>query len=249
MATTELKDSIEETRPERSPSWMRIARMGAILMVIFAVSLTAMAREIIPPIAVIGLIYLVFVLLLTGERRKLGLGFGVLSIAILGGNIPFIASDLARPESSPTFVLTLLSLAAVSLAIVGGFGVFFGWTTGPIRGLVIGVAALFLAGSLTSVAIAVGTDSATALPSDTVVEAERLVWNPDEISAQAGTGIWINNLDPVHHSFTVPDLDIDIEIPALKAARVDLDVDSGTYRVICTVAGHEAMTGTLVVSS
>lgn len=249
MATTELGDSIQENQPDRPASWMNVARMGAILMVVFAVSLTAMAREIIPPIAMIGLIYLVFVPFLTAERRKLGMGFGVLSMVILGGNIPFIASDLARPESSPTFVLTLLSLAAASLAIVGGLGVFFEWATGPIRAVMIGVAAVFLAGSLASVAIAVGTDSATALPSDTVVEAERLVWNPDEISAQAGTGIWIDNLDPVHHTFTVPDLDIDIEIPALKAARVDLEVEPGTYRVFCNVAGHEAMTGTLVVSS
>lgn len=249
MATTELRDSTQATQPERPVSWMRIARIGATLMVVFAVSLTAMAREIIPPIAVIGLIYLVFVPLLTGERRKLGLGFGILSIAILGGNVPFIVSDLARPESSPTFVLTLLSLAAVSLAIGGGFGVFFGWTTRPIRGLVLGVAAVFLVGSIMSVAIAVRTDSAIALSSDTIVEAERVVWNPDEISALAGSGIWINNLDPVHHTFTVPELDIDIEIPALKAARIDLKVDPGTYRVICNVPGHESMTGTLVVSS
>lgn len=228
---------------------MKVARTGAIVMVVFAVSLIAMVGEIIPPIAVIGLIYLGSIPFLRGERRKLGLSFAVLSTAILAGNIPFIVSDLARPESSPTFILGLLSVVAVSLAIGGGLGVFFRWPTGPIRRLVMGVGGVFLVGSVTSVAIAVGTDTVMALPSDAVVEAQGVLWNPDEILVQAGTGIWIDNLDPVHHSFTVTDLDIDIEIPALKAMRVDVDAAPGTYQIICNVLGHENMTGTLVVSS
>ncbi|CAN5827788.1 hypothetical protein BH23ACT4_BH23ACT4_14390 [soil metagenome] len=246
--TTELKDSTQEFERQQPILWMRVARAGAISMVVFAASLLAMAGGIIPPVAVIGVIYLGFIPFLKGPRRKLGLVFAALSTVVVAGNIPFIVSDLARPESSPTFILTLLSLVAVSLVIGGGLGVFFRWPDRPIRPFAFAAGAVFIIGSLASVAIAAGTESATALPTDTVVEARQVVWNPDEVSVQAGSGIWIDNRDPVHHSFTVTELGIDVEIPAMKAARIDLDAAPGVYQITCNVPGHEAMVGTLVIS-
>ena len=60
-------------------------------------------------------------------------------------------------------------------------------------------------------------------------------------------GVWIDNKDGIRHTFTIEELDVDLEIPALKAKRVEFDAVAGTYTYICTVPGHENMTGTLVV--
>ena len=62
-------------------------------------------------------------------------------------------------------------------------------------------------------------------------------------------GLWIANRDLAHHAFVVPELGIDIDLPASKARRADVgNVPPGEYQIICSLPGHENMTGTLVVS-
>lgn len=52
-----------------------------------------------------------------------------------------------------------------------------------------------------------------------------------------------------HHAFAVPDLGIDIQLPASKARRVELgDVQAGEYEFVCSIPGRENMTGTLIVT-
>jgi uncharacterized cupredoxin-like copper-binding protein len=62
------------------------------------------------------------------------------------------------------------------------------------------------------------------------------------------SGLWIDNKDGIRHTFAIPELEIDVEIPALKANRVDIDAPPGSYLIICTVPGHESMTGTLTIT-
>jgi hypothetical protein len=109
---------------------------------------------------------------------------------------------------------------------------------------------VFLVGAVGSIAIAAATDSVAALPGDVEVTAEQLMWAPEDISIDGSvTGIWIDNKDGIRHTFTIPELGIDVEVPALKARRVDIDAAPGSYQIICDVPGHESMTGTLIVSS
>ena len=69
-----------------------------------------------------------------------------------------------------------------------------------------------------------------------------------DIAVPSGTiGVWVDNRDGIHHTFTIEDLGVDLEIPALKAKRVQFDAPPGTYEIICTVPGHESMTGALTV--
>ena len=107
-----------------------------------------------------------------------------------------------------------------------------------------------MVGTLASIAIASGTESVAALPGDVQVTAEQLMWAPDEIVLDDSvTGIWIDNQDGFRHTFTIPELGIDVDVPGLKARRVDVEAAPGEYQIICTVPGHESMTGTLIVSS
>ena len=89
----------------------------------------------------------------------------------------------------------------------------------------------------------------TALATDTPVVALGVQWDSDIITLEAGSsGIWVDNQDGIRHTFTVPELDIDLEIPAFTAQRIDIEgAVPGEYQVICTVPGHELMTATLVV--
>ena len=244
-------------RPEERPTaqspvsaWIGLVRAGAIVMVVFATVLQATARTIIPPVLAIGLVFLAATPFLKGERRGLGLGLAIFGTAAYIANLPIILDDLTHPESAPAFVLQLLSTVGVALVVVGGVAAWLRRPTRLLQPLAVAAAGVFLAGTFASIAIAAGTDSVAALPGDVEVTAEQLMFAPEEVRIDGSTaGIWIDNKDGIRHTFTVPELGIDVEVPALKARRVDIDAPPGSYQIICTVPGHENMTGTLIISS
>ena len=51
----------------------------------------------------------------------------------------------------------------------------------------------------------------------------------------------------IRHTFTIEELGVDLEVPAHKAGRIDIDAAPGIYQFVCSVPGHEAMTGTLII--
>jgi hypothetical protein len=250
MATATLERVTEHVAEESTvPEWMGLARAGAIVMVVFAVALQISARSIIPPVMVIGLVFLAFIPYLRGERRRVGLAAAIFGLTAYAGNLPIILDDLQNPDSAPSFILQLLSTVGVFLVIAGGAGAFFGRTTRLLRPLALAAAGVFLAGTFGSVAIAANADSALALPDDVQVTAQQLMWTPEEVFIDGtASGIWIDNKDGIRHTFTIPELGIDVEVPGLKARRIDIDAPEGTYQIICTVPGHDNMTGTLTIS-
>lgn len=250
MATTTIEPITEsESPPTSTPLWLRFARAGAITMVVWSIGLQLAVGAFIPPVTVVGVLFGSFVPFLRGERRKLGLAFAVVTIVALVGNLPFLIDDLANPDSAPTFIAGLFSAVAAVAGVAGGLGAFFRWSVDPIRRLAIGGVGVFVVGAAVSVGISAGTDSSTALATDTAVVALGVQWDSDVITLEPGsTGIWVDNQDGVRHTFTVPELDIDLEIPAFTAQRIDVGaVVPGEYEIICTVPGHELMTATLVV--
>ena len=107
---------------------------------------------------------------------------------------------------------------------------------------------VFVAGTAFSVIVALNTPSDLAAAADIEVTAEKVLFAPDDLTAAAGAiGVWVDNRDGIHHTFTIEELDVDLEIPALKAKRVEFQAPAGSYEVICTVPGHESMTATITV--
>jgi hypothetical protein len=251
MATTMLERAEKKPAvPSPVPAWISLVRAGAVVMVVFAIALQSMARTIIPPVLVIGLVFLAATPFLKGERRGLGAGLAVFGAVAYLANLPIILDDLAHPESAPAFVLQLLSTVGVGLVVIGGVAAWLRRPTRLLQPLAIAAAGVFLVGTFASLGMAANTDSAAALPGDVQVTAEQLMWAPEDIAIDgASTGIWIDNKDGIRHTFTIPELGIDIEVPALKARRVDIAAAPGSYRIVCSVPGHEQMTGTLIVSS
>ncbi|HKJ55959.1 MAG TPA: cupredoxin domain-containing protein, partial [Nitriliruptoraceae bacterium] len=59
----------------------------------------------------------------------------------------------------------------------------------------------------------------------------------------------VDNRDPFHHTFAIEELGIEVDLPANTARDVPLDGASpGVYTFVCTVVGHETMTGTIEVT-
>ncbi|MGI9529871.1 MAG: cupredoxin domain-containing protein [Acidimicrobiia bacterium] len=237
-----------DPRVDARTQWATVARGSGIAIVVWAIATHVVAQVPIPPVIVIGIVFGAFVPFLKPRRGKLGLAYGILGALALLGNLPSILGELARPESSPAFILTLFSTVVVIVIVASGLGVFFGYSATPARGLARGAAAVFVVGALASVVAAANTPSDTAAAGDIEVVSEKVEFLPDEIATRPGTvGVWVDNRDGIHHTFTIESLDVDLEIPALKAKRVEFEAPAGTYDVICTVPGHESMTATLTV--
>lgn len=248
MTQTTAPEQSADTDPRVGLSWTRVAVTGAVTVVVWSIVLQLIAGTLIPPVAVIGAVFLVATPFLAPERRKTGLGLAVFSVLAVAGNLPGILDELSHPASAPAFILTLASVLGAGLAAVGGLGMFFGWASDAGRRLVSAAAAIFVVGSFTSVSIAATTESDSALPTDVEVVAETVEWHPGTITMTTGaSGIWVDNRDGIRHTFTVPELDIDLEIPALKTRRIDVEAAPGTYQIVCDVPGHEDMTATLTV--
>lgn len=240
----------DSTAAGRTSSWMRLARMSAIAVAVWAVVLQVTAATFIPPVTAVGLVFLGFAPFLSGEHRRLGLVYALVAVVAVAGNVPTIAAELARPESAPGFILTLFSMVAAGVALVAGLGAFFRWPAPAVRPIALGGVAVLAIGAVASLVVASGVESQFALESDVTVTARGVHFEPDEIVLDSeSTGVWVDNRDGVHHTLTIPELGIDLQIPALRAQRVDIQgAIPGEYQVICTVPGHENMTATLTVS-
>lgn len=249
MTKTESRESNREINARRPMPWATVARIGASTIVVWSVALQFLAGEPIPPVAVIGAVFLAFVPFIDARRSKLGLALAIVAVLSVGGNLPLILDELSHPESAPAFILTLLSVLGAAMALVGGLGVFFGWAADSGRRVVFGAALVFVVGAFTSASIAANTVSDGARSSDVEVVTQQVAFDPTEISIETeDTGIWIDNRDGIRHTFTVPELGIDLDVPALKSRRVDIAAAPGTYQIFCEVPGHESMTATLTVT-
>lgn len=230
-------------------SWATVARIGATTIVVWSVALQFLAGEPIPPVAVIGVVFLAFIPFTDARRRRLGIALAIVAVLSVGGNLPLILDELSHPESAPAFILTLLSVLGAAIALAGGLGMFFGWSAASGRRLVFGAGLVLAVGAVTSVSIAANTVSDGAQPTDVEVLTQQVAFEPGDITIGAeGTGVWIDNRDGIRHTFTVPQLGIDLDVPALKSRRIDIDAAPGTYQIFCEVPGHESMTATLTVT-
>ena len=71
---------------------------------------------------------------------------------------------------------------------------------------------------------------------------------PESLDAGSGeVSVFVDNADATLHTFTIEELDVHLDIPASKAARVTFEADPGTYEFICVPHEQEGMSGTLVV--
>jgi hypothetical protein len=216
----------------------------------WSVALQTLAGTIIPPVAVIGLVFVVFMPLLKSGRGRTALSMAVFGVVAVLGNAPIIIDELSHPDSAPAFILTLISVTAVAVATLSGVALFRRTSDRLVRPIAVAAIGVVVTGTVASLAMASADESPAALAGDVQVTAQSVTWAPDTIVVAAtDSGLFVENLDGVRHTLTIPELGIDLEIPANSARRIDIDAATGTYQIICTVPGHEAMTATLQIES
>jgi plastocyanin len=236
-----------EARPPTSPAVHRVVVTASLVAVAADVVLQLAVGELIPPPA----LFAALTVLAVAASRRWPRG-GVIALAVLGlvatlGAAPFLLGDLASPADTIAFVTAVASaggrLLAVVVAVLGLRGRDEGVRTLATASLVVlGLAVV----AATAVRLTTTSDALEA--GDVEVVAEAIAF-PDAISVADDGAVFVDNRDRIRHTFAVEGTDLDVEVPPGAQRRIELALTPGTYTFLCTVPGHERMTGTLEVTS
>jgi plastocyanin len=196
--------------------------------------------------------FLIGLLLRTRWPRVGALWLGVVSLAELLFSASFLADALIHPETPRDF----LPLMTFSLAlVVGSTAAIPACRKGqrhdlPSRSATVVAAAaiaVFVIAATVSVVAAARVDSAPARAGDIQLTTTDFRFSPNVVTtADTTVAIAVTNDDTTRHTFTIDELDVDLNVPPGTTQRVTVTADAGTYRFYCRphVPG---MAGSLVV--
>ena len=90
-------------------------------------------------------------------------------------------------------------------------------------------------------------ENAVAQEGDLRLVAEDISFRDTSLEADAGdVSVFVDNKDGTLHTFTIDELDIDLDIPASTSSRVTFEAEPGTYEFYCVPHATD-MKGTLTV--
>lgn len=249
MSTTTprpVAPQVVQEPPDGRAAWTRLLAWSAGVVALVDAVVMMLIGEIIPPLAVgialtaIGLAAL---------RRWRGVGIGVLgagSLLMLVGTVPFAVDHLPHAQSGIDFFHSWVSIVGRLIAVGAAVAA---WRAAAPRGArragAASLAALCVVLAVAAVAT-IATSGDSAEPGDIVAEVEDAAF-PELVEVDAGGALLVDNRDAFRHTFTVEGTAIDVELPALQGARVPVDLAPGDYDLLCSVPGHDFMSGTLRV--
>jgi uncharacterized cupredoxin-like copper-binding protein len=240
--------------------------IGALLaiVVLFAILMGVMIREVIPPVAVLGAVALALAgTIAAGWRWAPALG-ALFAAAVVGMYWPVMSHDLRHPEEPSFFAFMVSFLLCAALAATAGVGATVQnyrtapegrrvprWLSGGLAtavGLAVG-AILVAAVPRGGAAAGVTPDVLATLPAVRTVDFK---FDQEEIRVKAGetVALRLENHDRGPHSFDIDALGVHVYMPTghpglalFRAPR------AGTYTFHCAVPGHTegGMVGRLIV--
>jgi plastocyanin len=245
---TQHTRSVASANPRHG--WRPALVAATFAQIVLNAALMAVSGEAVPALIVIlGL--LLIGLLLLGARERVGAGvLGVISLFHLATSGRFLAEGLVHAESFWDFWLGWSILLVGALGILAAIAV---WAHKDDGGKRARVASLLVAGVVVTLGIVSGVataayDSDAAQSGDIMIAARNVEFEPADVSAEGGDiAVFVDNRDPVRHTFSIDELDVDVELPGRKAVRVEFSAEPGSYEFYCAVPGHEDMRGELLI--
>ncbi len=235
--------------PESSgQSWVKLLKWSTIAAVVIVVLINVFAG-VIPPLVVFALVWLGGVIWLGRSTKGPAILLLVAFLAFLVLSAPFVIPTLTVPASAGDFILNLASLLAVLVGLIAAIAVIRGRLgfSGAARSIALGAIGLFVVGTILSVFATITHEDAVAQAGDLRLVTKDIEFQDTSLDAGPGeVSVVVDNMDATLHTFTIDELDVDLDIPASKSARVTFEAEAGTYEFYCVP--HEAdMKGTLTV--
>lgn len=225
--------------------WLAPAAMAAVFLIVMVV----LAGGFEPFLAIFGAILLITAYVGRRFPRRAGpITVLVVLALLLLMNLPALVDDLSHPESFLNFavfgvLLIVLDLTGLIASVASLMN-----RSGDGAAVVYVAGAVIVVGAIVSGIATASFESDTAQAGDLVVVAEEVEFSPATLSGSGTIGVFIENKDPVRHTFTIEDLDVDVNLPGGADQRVDITGAPGTYEFVCEVPGHESMKGTITIT-
>lgn len=205
----------------------------------------AIIATIIPPLAIFAVLTLGAVVATRSWPRVGMVMLALLGLVANGGGIGFLVADVTSPSDTLAFLWATVSGGGRVVAIVAAV-LAVTRRDHAARGLAIASLALLTLAVVGSLAARLGVATDVAEPGDVEVIAQQVAF-PASISVPAGGAVVVDNRDPVRHTFAIAGTDLDVLVEAGVQRRIPIDLAPGSYTILCTVPGHESMTGMLEV--
>lgn len=240
--------SEDAASPASAVAWRNVQAAGTLAISLALLSVIALSQELIPPVLVFGVLYLVIAVAVwrLSQNRWVSIAGAVLVVLGLAGNAPFLMEDLAHPETwgsfAPAAIMVVGAVTAVGAAVMA-------YRNAPpegTRSFSMGAAGLGVVLVLATVALSLTASSDSAEAGDVPVVSEGAEF-PEAVEVASGAWLHLENNDLFRHTFVVEGQDVKVEMPGGKDRRVQIDLPPGEYRFLCDVPGHERMEGTLTV--
>ncbi|MGH2720693.1 MAG: cupredoxin domain-containing protein [Actinomycetota bacterium] len=232
--------------------WQRTQAIGAVAIPVTFGLLLLRIGGFEPFVLIMSAPVIVGLLVRARFRRTGTVIVGVVALALLLMNAPFLVEELQHPAAGIDYMFPVLVLAGALTVIVASIPAYREITRGVTgsRGPKVvpaGAGVLVLVLGATALVSNTRYESAVAQPGDIKVEARDLEFVAANLQTQAGpVTLHVENTGAALHSFTIDELDVDVFIPAGKAARITLDAEPGTYRFYCKPHAPD-MEGSLTV--
>lgn len=229
-------------------SWGGLLRAAVLTNVVFQVAFMLIAGVLIPPAVALVTLQLVGLAVSSRYERT---GAGIVAVA---GAVQFLAylsfalPGLTMVQSPLDLLDSWVGFLSTAAMVVSGIALVRRRTGSPRRLARVGAIVIGLA---TVVAVVGGltATSDTLDAGEVEVAADGYLWVPTELTAASGATLHVDNRDPSHHTFAIEELGIEIELPGSTARDLPLDgAAPGVYEYVCTVTGHESMTGTIEIT-
>ncbi len=185
-----------------------------------------------------------------GSARRVVVYLGVLHVLLGLIVVPAMLRLVDEPTTTSDFVLAFVAGPSCLVGAAAAAVTFRGRVTSAAR-LPRALAALLVVVTLATMTVA-GTarlrlTSATAEPGDVQVTSTYDGFVPTTLDAAAGDlRVFVDNPSAEHHTFTIDELDVDLEVPASSQQAVTFAAPAGTYTYVCRPHA-DFMTGVLEV--
>jgi plastocyanin len=184
-----------------------------------------------------------------GGRGAVIFGLVVIVLLVFLNGPFFIAPALALPASTGDFisaavlgVLVLLGLTAAIAMLMRGDE-----TSDPVRRVVWAAAGVVVIAVAVALVARLVHEDSTPQRGDVRLTARGLKFSTDQLNADGGrVAVFVDNKDQTLHTFTIDELDVNLQVPAASKERITFDAPAGRYRFYC-VPHESVMKGTLVV--
>jgi plastocyanin len=230
-------------------TWKKLLIWSSVVAIVVTAFVNLIVEPIPPLLVFLGL-WIVGLLWLRRSTKGPAVLLLIVFVLHLVLGAPFAVPALMLPASGGDFITTLAttlaSLAGISasIALIRRRGDDAG--SAP-RSLGMTLGALFLVGAAFSVIATVGYEDASAQQGDIQLAAEDIEFTEGSLEANPGeVSVFVDNRDATLHTFTIDELDVDLDLPAASAARVTFTAEPGTYEFYCE-PHKEDMKGTLTV--